>query len=312
MSAREYLPGEEGTIRNYEQLPVSMNRIESLCHEMVKTLNRANRNGRLSQGLLTKLKEVGQIFFDELFPLSIKEKLNATKATTLKIDLTDQLVHIPWELIHNGEGFLCNRFNMGRMVKTQQRVFGGHPRDLSSPLKAIILADPEGDLKGAYGEGTQIRDAMDENREAVNATLRTGNIQSDFVRKKIRDYDIIHFAGHAHYDEEHPEKSGWQLSGDAFKAEDVIKMAGSATRAMPALIFSNACQSARTEKWILSNRFQDQIFGLANAFLLAGVKHYVGTFWEILDEPSSYFALAFYQHLPTRWRDHAGGQACHY
>ena len=72
-------------------------------------------------------------------------------------------------------------------------------------------------------------------------------------------------------------------------------MAG--TAAMPALIFSNACQSARTEEWAVQEYFQDQIFGLANAFILAGVKHYVGTFWEILDEPSSHFALEFYKNV---------------
>ena len=74
-------------------------------------------------------------------------------------------------------------------------------------------------------------------------------------------------------------------------------MAGSGT--MPALVFSNACQSARTEKWTLRERFQNEIFGLANAFLLAGVKHYLGTFWEIQDEPSSRFALKFYEGLMT-------------
>ena len=72
-------------------------------------------------------------------------------------------------------------------------------------------------------------------------------------------------------------------------------MAG--TAAMPALIFSNACQSARTEEWGINEDFQDEIFGLANAFILAGVKHYVGTFWEILDEPSKTFALEFYKNL---------------
>jgi tetratricopeptide (TPR) repeat protein len=72
-------------------------------------------------------------------------------------------------------------------------------------------------------------------------------------------------------------------------------MGGTAT--MPALIFSNACQSARTEEWSIEENFHDEIFGLANAFALAGVKHYVGTFWEILDEPSRRFAIEFYRNL---------------
>jgi tetratricopeptide (TPR) repeat protein len=36
---------------------------------------------------------------------------------------------------------------------------------------------------------------------------------------------------------------------------------------------------------------------MANAFLLSGVRHYIGTFWEILDEPGSQFAIEFYKQL---------------
>jgi tetratricopeptide (TPR) repeat protein len=111
----------------------------------------------------------------------------------------------------------------------------------------------------------------------------------------MRNFDIVHFAGHADYNPQNAGESGWRLTGGSLKAKDVTKMAGTAT--MPALVFSNACQSARTEQWILGEHFEDKIFGLANAFLLAGVRHYAGTFWEISDEPSSRFALEFYRYL---------------
>ncbi|MGA1792209.1 MAG: CHAT domain-containing protein, partial [bacterium] len=116
-----------------------------------------------------------------------------------------------------------------------------------------------------------------------------------FLKEKMKYFDIVHFAGHADYVKENPERSGWRLSKASLTAQDIIKMAGSAT--IPTLIFSNACQSARTEEWALAEQYQNEIFGLANAFLLAGVKHYVGTFWEILDEPSRRFALEFYKQL---------------
>jgi CHAT domain-containing protein len=295
ISAQEYLPGEEDTLRQYERMPVSMSGIEKRCHDTVETLNRANRLGRLTPEVLKRLKEIGQVFYDEFFPAGIKQKLNQTKAAYLSLHLDDQLVHMPWELFYDGARFLCNRFYMGRLVKTRQTVLGGQRRHLSQPLKMLIVADPEGDLKGAYQEGTRIRDYMDLNQDYVNVSLRSGSITPDFVKAKIKDYDLVHFAGHAEYSLKTPEDSGWRLTGDALRAKEIIKMAGSAS--MPSLIFSNACQSARTEKWILKEDFQNEVFGLANAFLLAGVKHYVGTFWEILDEPSSRFALEFYKFL---------------
>ena len=295
ISAHEQVAGEESTIRHYEEMPVSIDRIETRCHEIVETLNNANRRGRVTREVLVKLREIGQVFSDELFTANVKEKVKESKADHLILNLDDRLVHVPWELLHDGQKFLCNRFNMGRLVRTRQTVLSSRGRVLAHPLKVLILADPRGDLKGAYSEGTQIRDYMDRDKDLINASLRSDNITPDFIREKIRNFDLIHFAGHADYNPQNPGESGWLLTGGTLKARDIIKMSGTAT--MPALIFSNACQSARTEEWALKEYFQNEIFGLANAFILAGVKHYVGTFWEILDEPSSHFALEFYKNL---------------
>ncbi|MCK4486072.1 MAG: CHAT domain-containing protein [Desulfobacterales bacterium] len=295
LSAHEQIPGQESTIRHYEEIPVSMDMIQTKCREMVETLNKANRQGRVSREALVRLREIGQVLHDELFSLSVKEKLRKTKAEYLSLKIDDQLVHVPWELLNDGRQFLCQRFNMGRLVKTRQAILGVRRRVLGRPLRMLILADPEGDLKGAYAEGIQIRDYTDLNKDLINAFLRSGNITPDSIKEKIRNFDIVHFAGHADYNPRNAGDSGWRLTGGNLKAQDITKMAGTAT--MPALIFSNACQSARTEEWELKAYFEDGIFGLGNAFLLAGVKHYLGTFWEISDESSSRFALEFYKYL---------------
>ena len=295
LSAHEQTPGEESTIRHYDEIPISMDMIDTRCHEMADTLNKANRKGRVAREVLVKLREIGQVLHDELFSLSVKEKISKSKAEHLILKIDDQLVQVPWELLYDGQRFLCQRFNMGRLVKTRQPCLYTNPRVLAKPLKMLILADPEGDLKGAYAEGTQIRDFMDQSKALINVSLRSGNITPDSVKEKIRNFDFVHFAGHALYDSKSPGQSGWQLTRGSLKAQDITKMAGAA--AMPSFIFSNACQSARTEEWILTVHFEEEIFGFANAFLLAGTKHYLGTLWEISDEPSSRFALEFYRCL---------------
>ncbi|MFC1858265.1 CHAT domain-containing protein [Thermodesulfobacteriota bacterium] len=296
ISAHEQAMGESITVRHYEEIPVSIDKINTRCIEVVDTLNKTNRLGRVSRDTLMKLRSIGQVFSDDLFTHQVKEKLQSTQAENLIINLDDQLVQIPWELLHDGHNFLCQRFSMGRLVRTRQSVPGsGRSRILARPLKMMILADPKGDLKGAYKEGKELLEHMDGSKEFINASLRSEGITPDYIREKIRNFDIVHFAGHSDYDSENPGESGWRLSDGSFKGKEIIKMAG--TDIMPALIFSNACQSARTEEWGLRPDYHEEIFGLANAFVLAGVKHYVGTFWEILDEPSSRFALVFYERL---------------
>ena len=109
------------------------------------------------------------------------------------------------------------------------------------------------------------------------------------MKKNLRDYDIVHYAGHA--DARNPSDSGWLLSDGMLKAAEIAAMGG--LQPMPSLVFSNACQSGHTDGWRGDDQEQ-QIFRLANAFLLSGVQHYIGTFWETVDETGAHFAKRFY------------------
>jgi class 3 adenylate cyclase/TolB-like protein len=46
-------------------------------------------------------------------------------------------------------------------------------------------------------------------------------------------------------------------------------------------------------------QYDSQAFGIGRAFLFAGVRNYIGTFWVVHDEESRDFALMFYQRLAT-------------
>ena len=295
LSVNEVPVGEKSTISSYETLPLSLDVIDTRCRQLVDTLNKANRRGRVSREVFVKLREIGQVLYDELLTLNVKEVLRNSRSDTLIINIDDQLIHIPWELLYDGRHFLCLRFNMGRVVKTRQTVASAIHRKLDQPLGMLILADPTGDLKGAYAEGIQIRDFMDQSPDLINVSLRSSDATAESIKTKMRNFDIIHFAGHSDYDISCPETSGWRLHGGSLCTGDITKMAGSAK--MPAMIFANACQSARAEQWVLQTSFESKIFGLANAFLVAGVTHYIGTFWEVPDKPSSRFAIEFYKHL---------------
>ncbi len=286
---------EELTIHDYEKIEAPMSRINKSCNDLVKTLNEANRKGRVTADIYCRILEIGQMFYDDIFPQNIKDKLKHTNAPFLRLSLDDRLVHIPWELLYDGKQFLCRRFCMGRLVTTGRKLPDLQYRKMTQPLNMLIIADPEKNLTGAYTEGTTIRDYMDQQGEAVRTTLLSGNVSVDMIREKLRNFDLIHFAGHVNYHQDNQKQSGWRLSNGLLKTEDIVIMAGSLN--MPSLVFSNACQSARTKEWKLADDFQDEISALANAFLYGGVRHYIGTFWEILDKPSVYFASAFYQLL---------------
>ncbi|MGA1874422.1 MAG: CHAT domain-containing protein, partial [bacterium] len=124
-------------------------------------------------------------------------------------------------------------------------------------------------------------------------------VDTDFVRKNFLDFDLVHYAGHADYEDARPDQSGWILSDGKLRAADILKMAGT-KGAMPKFVFGNACQSGFTGKWEKEKITQGQTFpgyGLVHAFLMTGVQHYLGTFCEISDEYSASMGLEFYRHL---------------
>ena len=280
---------------SYDETDLSLSRITHKSQVMLSTLNQANRNGCLTPRLLRSLIETGQLLRDELLSPRLKEKVNQTDAKYMTVSMDERLVHIPWELLHDGRQFLCQRFAVGRLVQTRQPFCDPAVSRHPSPLRAMILADLDGSLPAAHKEAADIRNLIEMQPLDIRVMMRCADVNAEYLRTKIRNYDWVHFAGHADYGDDEDPHAGWRLSDGWLSAKDTLKMAGTGT--MPALIFANACQSARTSAWSIDMHRQRKLFGLVNAFLLTGTRHFVGTSWEIPDAPGRHFALAFYQHL---------------
>ncbi|MEW6109632.1 MAG: CHAT domain-containing protein [Nitrospirota bacterium] len=294
ISAYEKTLAAEQTLKHYEERKISFVEIEKLCKDTVVLLNRANKRGEMAPGVLDDLKKVGQTLYDELLTAKAKNLLRSTSSDYLVLYMDDQLVHIPWELLFDGEEFLCLKFSVGRIVSTKQSAGNVERRKINNPPKMLIIADPQGNLEAAYKEGIRIRDEFGNLEGIINVNLAGIKVETQYIKKNIRDFDIVHYAGHADYNPMEPSQSGWLLHDGRWTAADIVKMTSSS---MPALVFSNACHSGRTEEWHIREGFESEIYGLANAFLLSGVTHYIGTFWEILDSPSSLFAIELYKTL---------------
>jgi CHAT domain-containing protein len=292
--------GVEKALRPYAIHEAAWEQIEKSSGEIFAILQRSNRTARPGPEILDGLRKAGHILFDLLIPPQAKDRLAATTATILTLHLEDTLVHLPWELLYDGREFLCRRFAIGRIVSTCQVPTSHSTRAFKAPFKILVLADPRGDLEACYREGLDIKTFLDRKREVFRVDFKSHPVDIAFVKKNIRDYDIIHYAGHAEFHPRNPCESSWLLADGKLRANEVCAMGG--LQPMPLLVFSNACQSGQTDEWRSQLDQEQQIFGLANAFLLSGVRHYIGTFWEIPDEPSAYFAKAFYGFL-------AGGES---
>jgi len=283
------------TIRHYSQILIKTAEINNLCQEIVLILNQADKKCALDNDALINLKKTGQVLWDHLLTRQVKEKLKNTTLSDLVLSLDEELINIPWELLFDGKEFLCLKFNLGRLVRTNEQAPALQYRSQGNSLRMLILANPTEDLKSAYQEGLQIKNQFDRKRKEISVDFKSTQIDSLYVKKNLRDYDIVHFAGHAELDPDDTKNSGWVLSDGKFSSQDILSLGESL--ALPSLIFSNACHSAQVSNNLMEKDYQEKNYSLASAFLFSGVRHYIGAIRRIEDTMSFAFAKEFYQQL---------------
>jgi CHAT domain-containing protein len=255
---------------------------------LVGVLARGNQARALSDANLDDLRHHGEALWRWL-PAELQRELGRGDVLTLELD--EALVALPWELAFDGADFLCRRLSLGRVVSTGQARRGDERRGVGTPARVLVLAaDPRADLPEVRAEGEAIVDALEANA-AVRTRLQTAPDRA-FVLRHLKDYDVVHFAGHADWVAERPGLSGWLLADGKLSADEIAAQAGG--RPMPMIVVGNACRSGQTTAW---SGGSDEVLGLANAFLTAGVRHYIGTQWEVVDGQSARFASAFYREL---------------
>ncbi|MCX5707508.1 MAG: CHAT domain-containing protein [Candidatus Omnitrophica bacterium] len=283
------------TVSHYSLCAVSFEDVSRVCQEIIAILNRQRKRSDLDPDSISSLKKHGQLLWEQLLTRSVKSKLKSTGSRDLVLSLEEELVSIPWELLYDGSEFLALKFNVGRLICSQQEQAQPRSRNITGKPRMLILADPTADLKGAYEEGINIRNQFDKAREKVSIDFKSTDIDTLFVKKALREYDIVHFAGHCEYEKSDPQKTGWLLRDGRFTTSDILAMG--ADTLMPSLVFSNACQSAQVNKAGIDQDYQEKTYSLASAFLFSGVRHYVGVIQRIEDPVSLVFAREFYLQL---------------
>ena len=124
-------------------------------------------------------------------------------------------------------------------------------------------------------------------------------------------YDVIHYAGHAAFDEISPARSGLLCAGGTpLTGADLASVSN-----LPTVVFFNACESGRVRRAVSSTRAaartrasRSQVrlrhindgVGLAKAIYVGGVANFLGTYWPVGDFAAKTFADRFYAGLPGR------------
>jgi CHAT domain-containing protein len=225
----------------------------------------------------------------------------------LELGVDETLVGYPWELMYDGDNYLCLKHWMGRFVNSAAGT-AALPREASSPLgkeiqklSVLLISVPQPcerdgggvyeELPGARAEAEALTNLLTGLPDVELEVLAKDEATYEAVFQRLRHnrYDIIHFTGHASLDDGDPLQSSLVLFDQDLAA---IQIRALITRTPPVLCFINACDSAATTEWSKSYN----IYGLAQSFLQTGT-YLLGSRWKLSDRGAPIFAEAFYRCL---------------
>lgn len=224
------------------------------------------------------------------------EALAAREAATL-------LLGLPWELLHDGRGFL---FQGGRPVRVRRRLPNTHavePPVLATPIRILLASPRPEDAACGYidhrASSLPLVRAMEELGEVVHLTLLAtptlSSLRQALQRAKAagQPYHVLHFDGHGTYNKqvglgglcfEHDE-DGEQIGPRRHRIVYTDTLGPLLRDHGIALVFLEACQSAQAEQASES---------VASEMLKTGVASVVAMSHSVLVETSRRFVTAFY------------------
>ncbi len=259
-------------------------------------------SGRPTPSLAEQVLDLG----DQMYRLSIPEAMQTYfRDNRCSITITTNDLELPWELmaykLKDGKTtFLCLDRAIARMP--MGRAF---PRGFTRPaitdrkVRFLLIADPMADLPNAGREvdtlETNLRQLWGDRIEIT--TLRKGDATGETLNRLLRGgtVDVIHFAGHAFFDQKDSDLSGLVLhEGELFLAQKIRRL----LEGRP-LVFLNACESglARNEappQDTPLSYLQRPAEGLASAFIYGGAIGCIGSLWPVYDRYAAQFATTFY------------------
>jgi hypothetical protein len=249
---------------------------------------------------------LGRALFALLVPRELEPVL--VGASELVLELDAGTAGIPWELLEAGAAThdrpWAVRTRLVRKLRTRKA--SAPPKDAARDIGALVIGDPHTDsrcpaLPAARAEAAAVaqRLARQMSGDSLKTLFASGGrprprAQAVVAALLARPWTIVHVAGHATDAATDGSAAGIVLSGGAvLGAREFASL-----RAVPELVFVNACHSAALARQPLELAPpSERAATLAGELIALGVRCVVAAGWAIEDETAQRFAARFYDSL---------------
>jgi CHAT domain-containing protein len=197
------------------------------------------------------------------------------------------LAYIPFELMHDGDGFLSHSLAMGRIILTEE-VETAPSSGEKLPLKILIVGDPTDDpaIRDDVEREIAVVRGIFAGQKAYSLKIASGReVNLGFMLSNMPGAAVLHFTGHGVVSE-NPDGTGIRLQGDKVLSGYALR----GLRKPPGVVFLNMCTAAPRTAWKGS-------LGLVETVLGRGARACIASLWDLRSKTATAIASRFYSHL---------------
>ena len=251
--------------------------------------------------LPAKLKDIGQRLFrwldggERWITAEIAAEANQAPVLVLAIAMPHRLVHLPWEVLHDGTTFLLHALNPPMLPMRWRNVAGGNQVPQNRPLQALFMASSPADVEPVLDyehEEAIILEATE--RRPLDLTVEESGCLEE-LGKLMQDYgagyfDVLHLTGHA--DHAIDSQPVFVLEDSEGRRADAtaLDIAKALPRPRPPLVFLSGCRTGQ-------NPAHGEVRSLAEQLIAAGFRAVLGWGRPVRDTDATLAAQHLYQQL---------------
>lgn len=273
--------------------------------EVVKRVQGARGHGAGPAANRSKVEEqmqlAGSQLFDLIIPRAVAPDLR-TGSLFLEFGIDEQLVQYPWELLHDGDDFLCLKHSIGRYVNSTTRqtaapLVGFGNTSTLDKIRILLISVPNPKPRAGHPPYPRLPCVETETQKIVEAVAGIDYAELTLLKnatfnevynalRQDEGFQIIHYSGHATFNSATPYMSGLVLDDRDMTTGPLSRYFG---KSPPVLCFINGCESSSASGWAENY----DIFGLAQSLLSTG-SYLLGSRWKLQDAEAATFASHFY------------------
>jgi len=223
------------------------------------------------------------------------------------------LFHLPFSALHDGSGYLCQKYATSYLPTTslipvlaKAQDENSPIQDLSSPYLVSAISDYSITRKEGVVFSSRLRSAaglddLSYTLEEAQTIFDLGKLTSQrskmLTNQEVKEslpelfskYPVVHFAGHAVFNPDEPLASGLVLADGSILTAAAILQGNLLRTHCGKLLVLSACQTG-----VNKVTAGGEILGLARALMYAGMPNLVLSLWEVADRSTATLMKEFH------------------